>query len=45
MFHKLKKGILNGLSFLIAMIAFSGVEANSMWFLYEPVVPKSLKGK
>ncbi len=45
MFKRFKTQILSSLASFVAVVAFSGVSARSMWIFYEPDIPKALKDK
>ena len=43
MYKKTVKMLLSGAASLLIFVASIGVSPNSMWILYEPDIPKSLK--
>ncbi|WP_422446453.1 cyclic lactone autoinducer peptide [Thermoanaerobacterium sp. DL9XJH110] len=43
MFKKIKLSFFTSLASLITLVAFSGIKPQSMWILYEPDIPESLK--
>lgn len=40
---KFKLKLLNVAASLLSVVALTQVSTNSIWYLYEPTVPKSLK--
>ncbi|SNT21971.1 cyclic lactone autoinducer peptide [Anaerovirgula multivorans] len=43
MFKKLKTSVLSVAACLLTIVAMSGVSPASMWYIYEPDIPKSIK--
>lgn len=43
MFKNLKTFLLSSVTSLVTLIAINGVSTKSMWLIYEPDIPKSLK--
>lgn len=43
MVKKLKNNILSVAACLLTLVAMSGVSPTSMWYIYEPDAPQSIK--